>query len=85
MSKNVKLPVELFSRIIDLLDYIDLSGYDQAIQIDCDNIMLALIKKKQSLELREAYAKIVFAEDEDARHDARMRYLRQKRCLNDDF
>ena len=85
MDKNVKIPMGLFSRIIDLFDYLDVSGYDPAIQYDYDNIMLALVKKKQSLELREAYAKIISANDEDTRRSARMRYLQQKRVLNDDF
>ena len=85
MSKNVKIPMELFSRIIDLFDYLDVSGYDLAIQYDFEIIAQALVKKKQSLELREAYAKVIFAEDEDARDAARMRYLHQKRVLNDDF
>ena len=84
MSKNVKIPAELFSRIIDMFDYLDVSGYDPSVQYDYDNIMLALVKKKQSLELREAYAKIIFAEDEDARDAARLRYLQQK-PYHDDF
>jgi phosphotransacetylase len=47
-------------------------------------VYYALLKKRQSLELRDAYAKIVFAENEDERHTARMHYLQQKR-LDDDF
>jgi len=85
MSKNVKIPAELFTRIIDLLDYLDISGYDLAFQYYYENIMQALVKKKQSLELHEAYAKIISAADEDARNIARMRYLGRKRDLNDDF
>ena len=85
MSKNVKIPLELLYRIIDVLDYIDLSAYDPVFRYDCECIVNALVKKKQSLELREAYAKIIFADDEIARDVARMGYLQQKRDLNDDF
>lgn len=41
------------------------------------------MKKRQNLELRDAYAEIVFAKDEDARHAARMHYLQQKRAIGD--
>ena len=85
MSKNVKIPMELFSRIIDVLDYNDVSGYDPVFRYDCECVVDALVKKKQSLELREAYAKIVYAKDDDDRFGARMNYLQQKRNLNDDF
>ena len=65
MSKNVKIPMELFSQIIDILDYIDVSGYDPVFRYDCECVVDALVKKKQSLELRETYAKIVYAKDDE--------------------
>jgi hypothetical protein len=37
-----------------------------------------LIAKQESLDLRDAYAKVVFAEDEKQRKDARTAYLKQK-------
>ena len=87
MSKptNVKIPLPLLSQTLDLLENWDLSGYDQSIQRDFDTVYFALLKKRQSLELRDAYARIIFAKDDDARFDARMRYLQQKRFLDNDF
>jgi len=87
MSKpeNVKIPLSLLSRTIDLLENWNLADYDPSVQCDYDGVYFALLKKRQTLELRDAYAKIVYAENEDARHNARMNYLQQKRYLNDDF
>ena len=79
MDKNVKIPLPLLARTIDLLEQLDVSNYDYAIQYDFDCVYMAFLKKRQSLELREAYSKIIFAEDEDTRFEARMRYLQQKR------
>ncbi len=83
-TPNVKIPLPLLVSAIDLLESWDLSGYDESIQCDFDAVYFALLKKRQSHELRDAYAKIVFAKDEDARFAARMNYLQQKR-LNDEF
>lgn len=85
MNKNVKIPLSLLSQTISLLEHLDMSDYDYSIQMDYDNILYAFLKKQQSLELREAYANIIFAEDENTRFEARMRYLQQKRNAIDDF
>ena len=81
--ENVKIPLLLFRQIIDLLDYLTKADYDPAIRSDFNNVYFALLKKQQSLELRNAYAKIIFAEDDNARFNARMRYLQQKREIDD--
>ena len=78
-SKNIKVPLALFERIIELLHYWDLDGYEEFIQDDFHEVMLALQTKKQSLGLRKDYAKILNAPDEDSRDQARMRYLQRKR------
>ena len=83
MSKNVLLPLLLLKRIIELLEYIDVSNYDIAIRDDYTDILWELKVKIQKLELREAYANIVQASDEDARFAARMEYLWQKNRLGD--
>jgi hypothetical protein len=85
MDKNVKIPQTLLSQTIDLLEYWDVSGYDPIVQCDYENVYTAFLKKRRSLELRDDYAKIVFAEDKDARLEARMRYLQNKRAIIDDF
>jgi hypothetical protein len=48
-------------------------------------VFFALLKKKQTIELREAYAAILDAEDDESRHDARMRYLMRKRDIEINF
>ena len=78
-SKNVKIPAALFERIINLLLCWDTAGYDELIQDDLYEVIYLLLKKKQSLELRHAFAKIVNAPDVDSRDQARLRYLQRKR------
>ena len=85
MDKNITIPFSLLTRVVDLLDYWDINSYNYSLQQDYSDILFALTKKKQSVELRDAYAKIIYAEDDDARHDARMRYLQQKRELSEPF
>ena len=85
MDRNVKIPMSLLSQTIDLLEHWDLDGYDPAILCDYDAVYMAFLKKRQSLDLRDAYSKIIFAQDEDARFEARMRYLQQKRDIADCF
>jgi len=85
VAQNVKIPMQLFSQIIDLLEHLVSAGHDPAIAYDYDNVYFALLKKRQSLELREAYAKIIYADTEDARTEARIRYLQEKRFNDDNF
>ena len=83
--ENIKIPIVLFNRILYLLDCLDLEGYDKVVQSDYDDIVAALTKKKQSIELRDAYAKIVYALDDDSRDIARINYLQRKQAAHDDF
>jgi len=87
MSKptNVKIPLPLLSQTIDLLEHWDMTGCDPTLQHDFDIVYFAFLKKRQSLELHDAYAKIIYADNEDARFHARMQYLQQKRFIDDDF
>jgi hypothetical protein len=82
MSKNVMIPLSLMERTIELLGYLQPTPYNDLRYEHCDVLEELLIKKKK-LELREAYAKIVSAKNEEDRHDARIEYLRQKRFLKD--
>jgi hypothetical protein len=82
MSKNVMIPLSLMERIIELLGYLQPVSHNDLRYEHCD-VMDELLIKKQKVELREAYAKIVTAENEEARHHARIEYLRQKSFLKD--
>jgi glutaredoxin-related protein len=84
-DKNVIIPYTLLLRTIELLEYINKSMYDFVIQQDYDDILHAFNEKKRRIELRDTYAEIVHAKDEDSRHDARMRYLWQKRYNSEYF
>jgi hypothetical protein len=83
MGKSVLIPLPLFRQIIELLEYWNISDYDRAIRDGYCDIMRELNMKMQKLEIRDAYAKIVAATNEDDIHDARMAYLWQKSRLND--
>ena len=80
-SENIKIPLALLGRIIELLHCWDLDGYEEFIRDDYYDVMTALLKKNQSLELRSDYAKIVNAPDQDSRDQARLRYLQRKRQI----
>jgi hypothetical protein len=81
--KSVLIPVPLVKQIIELLDYWDISKYDRAIRDDRRDVLQELNVKLHKLELRDAYSKMVNADNEDRRHDARMEYLWLKNRLND--
>ena len=81
--KNVKIPLALLTQTIELLEKIDISEYGFSFQHDFDNVYFAFLKKQQAIELRDAYSQIIFAEDEDARFQARLRYLNNKRNIVD--
>jgi len=83
MGKNVLIPIPLVKQIIELLGYWDISKYDRAIRDDHSDVLLSLNLKLQKLELRDAYAKIITADNEGSRHDARINYLWQKNRISD--
>jgi len=84
-TMNVKIPLPLLFQILYLLECIDIDEYDHSIRNDYDNVFFALNKKKESLELREAYSKIIRAKDDDSRHFARLQYLEKSRSLRGDL
>jgi hypothetical protein len=83
VSQKVLIPLSLLNQIIDLLGYWNIMDYDLSIHNDYYHILRELQTKKFKLQLRDAYAKIVQAPDQDARDQARIRYLQQKHRLND--
>jgi hypothetical protein len=84
-DKNIIIPYSLLLRTIDLLEYINISMYDLAIQNDYNDILGDFNDKKRRVALRDTYAEIIYANDDDSRHDARMRYLWQKRYNSEYF
>jgi hypothetical protein len=84
LSKNVLIPLALLEQIISLLQELDIPEY-HPLNYEYGNILWALHVKMQKLELRDAYAKIISAGNQDDRDDACIEYLRQKRFLDDDI
>ena len=78
MDKNVKIPQSLLARTVELLLCWDLSGLDERIRNDYRDILCELKLKMQKIELRDFYGKIISADSQDARDDARIEYLRKK-------
>jgi len=84
MCKNILIPLSLLDRIIKLLERWDVSGCDYFIRCDCHDVFGELAWKKQKIELRDAYSKIIAADNQDAKDEARIEYLRKKRLLKED-
>ena len=82
-KKNVLIPVSLVKQIIELLGGLDASNLDRAIRDGRMDVLQALNIKMHKLDMRDAYSKIIAADNDDRRHDARMEYLWQKRRLVD--
>jgi len=81
MGKNVMIPLPLLDRIIDMLDFLDISEYSPATRYDYCDILWALKLKKLRVELRESYAKIIKADDLEAWEAARDKYFARQREL----
>ena len=76
--KNIQIPVELFKNMIKFMECCDIRDCTPELQQLYRSIFSALIAKQESMDLRDAYAKVVFADDEKQREDARAAYLEQK-------
>ena len=85
MSKNVMIPLSLLDQTIELLGHWDVSGCDYFVRCDYHKVLDVLEWKKQKLELRDAYVKIIEADNQDNGDDARIEYLRRKRMVKDDI
>jgi hypothetical protein len=83
-NKNVMIPLSLMDKIIELLGYFDVSKYDPVIQLELHEVLRYLDIKKRRLGLRDCYAKVILAKNEDKRDDARIRYLKEKSLLRED-
>ena len=75
MSNNVQIPMWLFWHTLDFLEALDPSSWDPPFHQKYLDALYGFRLKANRIELRGSYAKIIFAEDEDSRHDARMQYL----------
>jgi len=76
--KQVQIPAETFHKIIAFMECCDISDCDPDFKKLYRDIFSCLIEKRDSMELRESYAKVVFAGDEDQKKEALTAYLEQK-------
>ena len=84
MSKNVLIPADLFERIFTFMENWDFPDHHNLYYEFCE-LRLAIRLKMRKIELREAYANIICADDENAAHSARIDYLRLKEMVRYDF
>jgi len=77
-GKNIQIPLELFKNIIKFMERCNTTDCTPEFQQLYRIIYSALIDKQDSMDLREAYARVVYAEDEGERKDALTTYLELK-------
>ena len=78
-EKSVQIPLSLFYQTIDVLECLEINPSDPSHVSHLNSVLSAFQKKKQSIDLRKSYTKILFAQNDDERFDARMKYLYDKR------
>ena len=76
--KKVQISLEVFHKIIAFMECCDTSDCDPDFKQLYRDIYSCLIEKRDSMELRESYAKVVFAGDEAQKKEALAAYLEQK-------
>ena len=79
MGKNVLIPRPTLERLVALLDCPEVARLSNS--LDLSDILWELKLKMKKLEIREAYEKLISADDPDLRTLARCEYLWQKRQL----
>lgn len=83
MNKNVRIPLFLLDQTIDLLKHWDIPEYCHELRYDYDNVVWALVVKKQKLKLRDAHVKILQADNQQARDEVTFYYLQEKNLLDE--
>ena len=79
-TESIKIPLSLLKKIICLLEYWDpdMDEYDPAIVKNHGEIVLALNNMKKSIELRNAFTRIINDSEYDPRWESHMNYLQRK-------
>ena len=83
MDKNVTIPLPLLRNLITLLEYWDVSLFDRALRDEYWDALWTLKMKQLKLDIHDAYTLMIKAPNDDARHFARLEYLRLKNQLID--
>jgi len=83
MGKDVMIPLALLNRLVDLIEYLDVSNYDAAIRLEHWELLKRLRDKQHKRELRDGCAKTTNAKNQPDRDEARINYLEYKSWLRD--
>ena len=78
-EQKVQIPFELFHKISFLVDCLHLSNIELPAIYKLDEIRSELKKKTHSINLRTAYQKIIYANDESQKNFAIMQYSNMKK------
>ena len=76
--KNVQIPLTIFKDIIAFMECCDITDCEPEFQQLYRRIFSTLIDKQTSIDLRDAYSKVVFAGDEKQKSEALKTYLEKK-------
>ena len=75
MGTNVQIPLSLFMQTLDFFFELDAYELEQRVRTLYDDVYSAFIKKHMKINLRNSYAKIINAENENERKQAIGNYL----------
>jgi hypothetical protein len=75
-KNNILFPMDMLLKIVALLGHWDISGDDCSIKNDYSDVLNAIGKTFQTVELHKASIKIRDARDEESRYRARKEYLK---------
>jgi len=82
-EKQVLIPRWVFEKLLDLLNRLAEHRLHLTLGVDTEYDVYYMLEtlrhKEEKLKLRKAYTDLVFAKNEDEKHDARIHYLCQKR------
>ena len=83
-AKKVQIPIETFHKMIAFMECCDTTDCEPDFKKLYRDIFSCLIEKRDSMELRESYAKVVFAKDDGQKKEALKAYLEHKEMNSPD-
>ena len=76
-QKQIQIPVPVFNDMDKVLPYVDTLSMPLDVLDAYLRVMIVFKDKKEKMKRREAYTKLLFAANENDRHEARINYLKQ--------
>lgn len=84
IPKNIQIPYETFKRLLYVMEYINLSNYDEVFKEEFEGVLDDLRDKQKAIDKRELYSQLINANkesDEDKQIDTRIEYLKKRNSL----